>query len=70
MEAEQWFPGKRIDGLEEMEGGIGQGLTFPTYGVLDAAHVVHPGDWIVTDSHGKRHLVSADDFAALFETME
>jgi hypothetical protein len=66
VEAEQWFPGKAVDGVREPAPG-----RMNYYHVLlsnGVYAVVNPGDWVVTDrGRGGRHLYAAKKFLEVYE---
>jgi hypothetical protein len=74
IEAMQWFPGKHVDGVEEIDSGdpakgrIGRIVT------LEKAHdgfdYVMPGDWIATGIQGEHWAIKPDIFAATYELVE
>ncbi len=76
IEAEQWFPGKRIGCVREHRANrIDREKLLPErYGVHNDTDYgldwVVPGDWIITDAEGYTHLCRADDFAKTYELVE
>ena len=71
IEAEQWFPGKHVDGVEEIESGdsltevIGRIVTLEK--ANDGFDYVMPGDWIATGVKGEHWAIKPDVFAATYE---
>lgn len=71
IEAEQWFPGKHVDGVEEIESGdsltevIGRIVTLEK--ANDGFDYVIPGDWIATGVKGEHWAIKPDVFAATYE---
>lgn len=52
--AEQWFPGKQVDGVSEIFHDPGDGSTKSSgYGVC-GNEIVKPGNFIVTHDDGRR----------------
>lgn len=75
IEAEQWFPGKEIDGVIEVsEGGMGaDGSQWPAYGTiktLEGYMTVSPGDYIITGVKGEKYPCKPDIFTATYEAIE
>jgi hypothetical protein len=74
IEAEQWFPGIKIEGIEEFETGDpiieieGRLKTLENLG--DTRGVVIPGDWIITGIKGEKYAVKPDVFEATYEKVE
>ena len=74
IEAEQWWPGKRIDGVVESpvleptdynpEGVYGQIET------LEGVMTCTPGDWIITGVKGEKYPCKPDIFEATYEAVE
>lgn len=79
-EAEQWFPGKRVDGVQEIVHDDGTGTTSNGYGVCETIHGpvrVDPGDWIIiqtrpagSGSQIDSYPCKADIFAQTYELEE
>ena len=68
VEAEQWFPGKRIDGVIEPDP---KSMTqfAPFVNTLEGPLTVSPGDWIVTGIKGEKYPVKPDIFEMLYEPL-
>ena len=75
LDAEQWFPGKRIKGVTGDDPNKWCGCIF-VGGPSDIPHVHHSvtecelaksWDWIVTDTKGKKCLVKPDTFDKIYE---
>ena len=65
IEAEQWFPGKKIDGVwgeEEFNG-----KTIAHIVTLEGEHIVSPGDYIITGIKGEKYPCKPDIFKATYE---
>jgi hypothetical protein len=77
IEAEQWFPDRRVDGvvsapLIDGKGGLCGcvllgGLTEAHVHTLEGPLLVSPGDWIITGVKGEKYLCKPDIFAATYE---
>lgn len=66
VEAEQWFPGKEVKGVNL---GHHEGCTpflETDHGRLFVGH----GDWIVTDEKGRRNRLTDEQFQAIYESAE
>ena len=71
IQAEQWFPGKRIEGVitspvleptpDNPSGAYGQIKT------LEGATTCIPGDWIITGVKGEKYPCKPDIFHATYE---
>ena len=65
VEAEQWFPGKEVEGVKERAKGA--------YGyieTLEGGHMVDAGDWIITGVAGERYSIKAHIFEATYERVD
>jgi hypothetical protein len=83
VEAEQWFPGKRVEGVL-LHGDSGfplwfedeHGHRYPSgpdvafVGTLEGTMTVREGDWIVTGVKGEKYPCKPDIFAATYEPAE
>lgn len=65
IEAEQWFPGRKVDGVEEKAGGV-----YATIETLEGLHIVSDGDWIITGVTGEKYPCKPDIFAKTYERVE
>lgn len=74
IEAEQWFPGKHIEGVTEYVYDPGNGSTVSsgkgTIVTLEGELTVSPGDWIITGVKGERYPCKPDIFTATYEALE
>jgi len=62
VEAEQWFPGKSIEGVVERSNGA--------YGyieTLEGQFIVSSGDWVITGIQGEKYPCKPDIFEATYE---
>ena len=67
VDAEQWWPGKQVEGV--CEGCYARG-TFdmqPHVHEPDGLRLVKPGDWVVTEPDGRRRVMTREQFAAAYE---
>jgi hypothetical protein len=73
IDAVQWFPGTRVDGVQEMAHDPGDGSTVSNgYGFIDTlegAMRVSPGDWVITGVQGERYPCKPDIFDATYEAV-
>lgn len=74
VEAEQWFPGKGVPGVEQVEtGGLMRHCVTTRLGRKTP---VYPGDWVVVDpvsdpEDGQRYYTCSDSmFRSLYEPVE
>lgn len=76
VEAEQWFPGKHVEGVTETVIDLGDGQTSPAgYGHVVTIHGEHakvvPGDWVITEPDGVHHYPCKPDvFEATYQPAE
>ena len=69
VEAVQWFPGLKIDGiLEDPAGSIVRTLDGDIIKTPEGYIKLNSGDWIV-DISGKKQICRADKFEKLYEPM-
>ena len=66
VEAEQWFPGKDVDGVVWYTWLDGKGRIH----TLEGEMVVSPGDWVVTGVKGEKYAVKPDIFEQTYEPIE
>lgn len=73
IEAEQWFPGKDIDGVItpvkrdcpfKPDKNIGKIET------LEGDMIVSPGDWVITGIKGEKYPCKPDIFEETYEKLE
>jgi hypothetical protein len=71
IEAEQWFPGKAVDGVIEGPYVSGDEQEYaarcPT---LEGVFGVTPGDWIITGIKGEKYPCKPDIFEATYQPCE
>jgi hypothetical protein len=65
VEAEQWFPGKDVPGVQqENAGGLNPGLFYVD--TVNGRTYPAAGDWVITECDGKRSLCKPDVFDATY----
>jgi hypothetical protein len=69
VDAEQWFPGKRIPGVctGECSGLFGAPPQQPHVHTLEGAMSVSPGDWIITGVNGEVYSCKDNIFRKTYE---
>lgn len=76
FDAEQWFPGKKISGVQGTDTAKWCGCVIAEFERFKEPHIhptpsecelVKPGDWVVKDSKGKVCLVRPDIFNQIYE---
>lgn len=72
IEAEQWFAGKKIDGLEygfmmPDFAGLHPGGHFASIKTLEGVMAVSPGDWVITGIKGEKYPIKDEIFQATYE---
>jgi len=73
IEATQWFPGVKIEGVEEgvYVDGPFVGLKYASVDTLEGRVLnVSPGDWIITGIKGERYPCKPDIFEATYEAVD
>ncbi len=66
IDAEQWFPGKEIEGVIVCP----QGIQIPCIITLEGNLRVSPGDWIITGVNGEKYPCKPDIFDKTYEMLE
>lgn len=66
VEAEQWFPGKEVEGIETDPLAPG----FAYVETLEGWLSVKPGDWIITGIKGEKYPCAAEIFELTYEKVE
>jgi hypothetical protein len=70
IEAEQWFPGKTIDGV------CAANYSDPAFNgyyyieTLEGKMIVSPGDWVITGIKGEKYPCKPAIFEATYEAVE
>jgi hypothetical protein len=68
IEAEQWFPDCEVAGVRVH---YAQGkYPIALCDTLEGAHMVSPGDWIITGVKGEKYPCKPDIFAMTYEPVE
>ena len=67
IEAEQWFPGKPVDGVIESDPDSTTQFA-PFVETLEGPLNVSPGDWIITGIKGEKYPCKPDIFEATYES--
>ncbi|MHB1059880.1 MAG: hypothetical protein ACYC0F_18560 [Rhodanobacter sp.] len=71
IEAEQWFAGKEIEGVEEkIEYVIGCACKTYFVNTLEGNMKVSDGDWIITGVNGEKYPCKPDIFEKTYECCE
>ena len=65
IEAEKWFPGIRIEGVEERAKGA-----YAYIETLEGGLIVDEGDWIITGVAGEKYPCKPEIFEATYELVE
>ena len=69
VEAEQWFPGKHVDGV--IQGTADDvGIYYGLIHTLEGPHVVSEGDWIITGIANEKYPCKDAIFRATYESVE
>lgn len=66
IEAEQWFPGKDIEGVV-LTTDIDITEPYPVIETLEGELLVKPGDWIITGIAGERYPCKDSIFKETYE---
>jgi hypothetical protein len=66
VEAEQWFPGKKIEGVY-LFADIQWEEPTPRIKTLEGISKVSPGDWIITGVNGEKYPCKSDIFEKTYE---
>ena len=67
VDAEQWFPGKPVDGVVERRSNDNPSQTVGIVKTLEGDMIARPGDWIVTGIEGERYPVKNEIFKKTYE---
>ena len=73
VEAEQWFPGIEIVGVDESHAARYVNkvpLDHAWIETLEGGHIVSPGDWIIVGIAGERYPCKPDIFEATYEEIQ
>lgn len=66
IEAEQWFPGKTVEGVEQCP----YQPLLHTIETLEGSMFVSEGDWIITGIEGERYSCKDSIFQKTYEAVE
>ena len=70
IEAEQWWPGKHVDGVEgNWDNNPMMSGTY-TIRTLEGRLTVSPGNWIITGVKGEKYPCREDIFEMTYEPVE
>ncbi len=67
IDAEQWFPGKEIEGVSVRSPTCNP---FGEIDTLEGRMFVSPGDWIITGVNGEKYPCKPDIFEKTYEIVE
>jgi len=67
VDAEQWFPGKPVDGVVERSLDGEPSKIVGVVKTLEGDMIARPGDWIVTGVEGERYPVKNEIFKKTYE---
>lgn len=68
IEAEQWFPGVKIEGVEQIDyDGAPMGVIHTLEDLKDTVHYGSPGDWVIIGVEGERYFCKPNIFTATYE---
>ena len=73
IEAEQWFPGKKVDGVDHsVETQLMHELRADQAWIetWEGGHVVSSGDWIITGIKGEKYPCKPDIFESTYDLVE
>jgi len=65
IEAEQWFPGAKIDGVYQPEK-----CNYGTIETIKGMMTVLSGDWVITGVKGEKYPCKPDIFEATYEAVK
>lgn len=68
IEAEQWFPGKKIEGVDDTSDVWGHAFVCTAH---DQIVFLEPGDWVVPEPNGNGHYpIKPDILEETYERVE
>lgn len=72
VEAEQWWPGKKVAGVCECQNLVlladnTKSIGLPHIHTLDGAYLVTPCDWVITNPEAELSLCKPNIFEATYE---
>ena len=69
VEAEQWFPGVEIKGVEFAHSVLDDKNLIPIVKTLEGNMIVSEGDWIITGIEGERYPCKDSIFQKTYESV-
>lgn len=67
IEAEEWQPGRKIEGVCDCTKPLWYGKPGPHIHTLEGAHFLTPGDMVITGVKGEKYPCKPDIFAATYD---
>ena len=67
VEAERWFPGKKISGVVEQDRVVGSFYTHAWISISEVVTTVRGGDWILTNALGYKSVITDREFRYRYE---
>ena len=67
IEAEQWFPGRKVDGVVERPAIDSRSETVGIVKTLEGDMIARPGDWIITGVEGEKYPCKNEIFKKTYE---
>lgn len=70
IEAEQWWPGVEIDGVDESHAALlahGAPANHAIIDTLEGVMIVSPGDYVITGVRGEKYPCKPEIFAETYE---
>ncbi len=67
IEAEQWFPGQHVDGVEEQPADGSKSQPIGIVKTLEGDMIARPGDWIITGIQGEKYPCKDGIFQKTYE---
>lgn len=67
IDAEQWFPGRDVDGVEEQPSSDPDAEPVGIVKTLEGDMIARPGDWIITGVEGEKYPCKDEIFQKTYE---
>ena len=67
IEAEQWFPGRKVEGVVERPAIDSRSETVGIVKTLEGDMIAKPGDWIITGVEGEKYPCKNEIFKKTYE---
>lgn len=67
IDAEQWFPGRKVDGVVERPAIDSRSETVGIVKTLEGDMIARPGDWIITGVEGEKYPCKNEIFKKTYE---